>query len=112
MQAASSTASHIKCTRELAQAQRRGLRSLGQPDTRIKGTEVPAGAPTAEPRGAEVPQGQQACILGKCGVTPKGLSLIPAQYLELFAFVRILHVLLSVHNELCEGPEFPHLRRK
>lgn len=57
MQAASSTAGHIKCTRDLAQAQRRGLRSLGQPDTGITGSEVPAGAPTAEPRGSEVPQG-------------------------------------------------------
>lgn len=73
------------------------------------GSEVPAGAATAQPRGSEVPQGQQAPLLGKCGVTEPNF---PVQYLELFAFVRILHVLFSIHNELCEGPEFPHLCRK
>lgn len=69
MQAASSTAGHIKCTQDLAQAQHHGLRSPGQPDTGIMGSEVPAGAPTAQPRGSEVPHGWQAATLGKCGVT-------------------------------------------
>lgn len=70
-------------------------------------TELPRDAGTGPGEPCTAPTGPPARVRPPFAAPPVAS---PWLYLELFAFVGILHVLLGIHDELCEGPELPHLR--